>query len=74
MSLWDESEYRREAVIAAVGATGLTMNVEQVAEETGLDDVAAELDLLAEKGLIGRIGDGKHARYFPCHWLKKGAR
>jgi hypothetical protein len=70
-ALWDEREYRREAILAAVGHTGMTMSVEQVAVETGLGPgVAVDLDLLAERGMIGRVGEGARARFFPLKWAK----
>jgi hypothetical protein len=69
-ALWDDREYRREAIIAAVGTTGMTMSVEQVAAETGYGPgVAVDLELLAQKGLVGRIGDGARARFFPISWI-----
>lgn len=71
-ALWDDREYRREAIIAAVGATGMTVSVAQVAEKTGYGPgVAVDLDLLTERGLIGRIGDGARARFFPISWAKR---
>jgi hypothetical protein len=67
--LWDEREYRREATLAAVGHTGMTMSVEQIGAETGFGPgVAVDLELLAEHGLIGRVGDGARARFFPTKW------
>lgn len=56
-----------EILLAAVATTGLTMSAREVGAATGFGPgVAAELDLLAERGLIGKVG----RRFFPLAWTR----
>jgi hypothetical protein len=65
--LYEDRAYRREAILSALGRTGLAMSVKQVAAETGYGPgVELDLELMADHGLIGKIGK----IYFPVAWAK----
>lgn len=69
--LFKDRAYRHEPILAALGRTGLTMSVKQVADLTGYGPgVEIDLQLMAAYGLIGRIGEKSKARFFLISWLK----
>jgi hypothetical protein len=65
--LYEARAYRREAILAALGRTGLTMSVRQLAELTGYGPgVELDLELMAERGTIGKVGKS----FFPLPWAQ----